>query len=465
MKPNFFSLSFKMWITFLITIVLSILFAYSLSHYYYKHLYVEKLKTNMVDVAAKLAADYQGGEITEEYSKQVEWLNTKVDSEIFIVSNPRELSACLPFEIDYDSLISEKERQQLIKGEVIDKEGFEERFNRKIVAAVTPLVDEGRLEGIIYTYVPVDSITEVLQEFAYKWLAAAVLFVIAAIFLGTKWLKRLFKPIKEIEEAAKKVSEGDYSIKVNVNSRDEIGSLGAAFNEMANSIYHEEAKKREFIENVSHELRTPLSYVTGYTQAILDDVVKDEDQKKYLTLILSESNRLEKLVTDLMDLAKMNSEQVLVNQVPIALAQFLEDFFEKYTVVMKERGLILRLTLDPDSIIIADESQVKQILHNLIDNAMNYSRVGGVIDVQLTKESEQVIVRIKDTGIGIPKEDIPQVMDRFYRVNKARSRFDGGTGLGLSIVKQLVVLQKGTVKIESEVGKGTTVIVSFPSGS
>lgn len=197
----------------------------------------------MVEVAGKLAAEYQGGEISEAYKEQIEWLNTKIDSEIFIVSNPRELSACLPFEIDYDSLISEEERQQLINGEVIQKEEYEERFNRKIVAAVTPLVDEGRLEGIIYTYVTVDSIKEVLQEFAYKWLAAALIFVIAAIFLGTKWLKRLYKPIKEIEEAAKKVSNGDYSIKVKVNSRDEIGNLAAAFNEMASSIYQEEAKK------------------------------------------------------------------------------------------------------------------------------------------------------------------------------------------------------------------------------
>lgn len=464
MKRNFFSLSFKLWFTILLTIVFSIVFAYSLSQYYYKHLYVEKLKTNMVEVAAKLAAEYQGGEISEEYREQIEWLNSKIDSEIFIVSNPRELSACLPFKIDYDSLISEEERQQLINGEVIQKEDYEERFNRKIVAAVTPLVDEGRLEGIIYTYVTVDSIKEVLQEFAYKWLAAALIFVIAAIILGTKWLKRLYKPIKEIEEAAKKVSDGDYSIKVKVNSRDEIGNLAAAFNEMANSIYLEETKKREFIENVSHELRTPLSYVTGYTQAILDDVVKGEDQHKYLTLILSESNRLEKLVTNLMDLAKMNNEK-LVNQVPIAFAQFLEDFFEQYSLKMKERGFPLSLTLDPDSIIIADESQLKQILNNVLDNAMNYSPVGGVIRVQLTNEREQVILKITDSGIGIPKEDIPHVMDRFYRVNKARSRFDGGTGLGLAIVKQMVVLQKGTVTIESEAGKGTTVRLSFPSVS
>lgn len=464
MKRNFFSLSFKLWITILITIVFSIVFAYSLSQYYYKHLYVEKLKTNMVEVAGKLAAEYQGGEISEAYKEQIEWLNTKIDSEIFIVSNPRELSACLPFEIDYDSLISEEERQQLINGEVIQKEEYEERFNRKIVAAVTPLVDEGRLEGIIYTYVTVDSIKEVLQEFAYKWLAAALIFVIAAIFLGTKWLKRLYKPIKEIEEAAKKVSNGDYSIKVKVNSRDEIGNLAAAFNEMASSIYQEEAKKREFIENVSHELRTPLSYVTGYTQAILDDVVKAEDQHKYLTLILSESNRLEKLVTNLMDLAKMNNEK-LVNQVPVALAQFLEDFFEQYSLKVEESGLSLSLSLDPDSIIIADESQLKQILYNVLDNAMKYSPSGSVIDVQLTNESEQVVLKIKDSGVGIPKEDIPYVMDRFYRVNKARSRYDGGTGLGLAIVKQMVVLQKGTATIESEVGNGTTVRLSFPSVS
>ncbi|MFJ7830273.1 sensor histidine kinase [Peribacillus sp. NPDC097197] len=458
------SLSIKIWVTIIAAIILSVLFAYSLSQYYYKNLYVKKIKTDLVNEASLLGVDYSGGEITEDFVEKVEWFNSKNDSEVFVVSNPRELSACLPFEIDYDTLISEEERQLLLAGQAVEKEGYEKRFDKNIVAAIIPLNDGDRLEGIIYTYIPVDSITDLLREFAAKWLGAAFLFLIVVVFFMTKWLKKLVKPIKEMEHAANRVSDGDYNIKLQVKSQDEIGSLAQAFNEMAQSIYLEEERKKEFLENVAHELRTPLSYVLGYTQAIKDGIVKDEEEKqKYLQLISRETQRLQKLLRDLMNLAKLDSEQSGLHSTPIAFAQFIEEVLVKYEPIMKERQIRLEVELDPDPIIMGDEGRVEQVLHNILDNAITYTETGGTIYLTLTQQKEECELIIGDTGRGIPASDIHHVMERFYRVNKARSRFDGGSGLGLSIVKKLVEQQKGKITIESEEQIGTKVSIVLPT--
>ncbi|MFJ8265201.1 sensor histidine kinase [Peribacillus asahii] len=457
------SLSFKLWFTIMSAVILSVVFAYSLSQYYYKNLYVEKVKSDLIYEASLLAADYAGGKITEEYKRNIEWFNSKNESETFVVNNPRELSACLPFDIDYNTLISEEERQMLLEGKPIEKEGYEERFEKNIVAAIIPLTDGERLEGIIYTYIPVNSITDLIHEFAVKWIVTAILFMLIIMLLTTKWLKKLIHPIRDMEAAAHQVSNGDYSIQVQVTSDDEVGQLGHAFNKMAQSIHLEEERKREFLENVSHELRTPLSYIKGYTQAILDGVIKDkEEERKYLQLISRETLRMQHLVGDLMELTKMDRKQVMLQESPIAFAQFIEDFVGKYEQVIQDKQLQLQIELDPDPIIMGEERKLEQILQNVLDNAIHYTNAGGVISIILKQNKETCELSIADTGRGIPQQDLPYITNRFYRVNKARSRSDGGSGLGLAIVKKLVELQKGELKIESEEAVGTKVYVTFP---
>ncbi|WP_285766022.1 HAMP domain-containing sensor histidine kinase [Peribacillus sp. SI8-4] len=465
MNDKWQSLTFKLWLTIITAIILSVLFAYSLSQYYYKNLYVEKLKTDLVNEASLLGADYTGGEISDDFKEKVEWFNSKNESEVFVVNSPRELSACLPFEINYDTLISEEERQMLLDGRAVEKEGYEKRFGKNIVAAIIPLIDdEDRLEGIIYTYIPVDSITDLLKEFAAKWLLAILLFLIIAIFLTTKWLKKLVSPIKEIETAAHRVSEGDYDIQLQVKSHDEIGKLAQAFNDMANSIHLEEGRKKEFLENVAHELRTPLSYVKGYTHAILDGVVKnEEEERKYLQLISREALRLQRIVGDLMDLSKVDGDSFDSSKTPIAFAQFIEDVLSKYEPIIKAKQLNLAYELDPDPILYGDEGRMEQILHNIIDNAVQYTNPGGSIQIRLVQYNEECELSISDTGIGIPKADLPYIMNRFYRVNKARSRFDGGSGLGLSIVKKMVEWQQGRIEIQSKEKIGTKVKIWLPT--
>ena len=455
------SLAKKLWLTITAAIVVTIVYSYFLSYLFYEKLYVENVEKALLEEGNRLALDYEGGPLTNELKDKIDWYSSKSETEIFIVSNPRELSACLPFDIDYETLISGEEREKLLNGLPVQKVGFEERFDRKIMAVVIPLLDENRLEGIIYLYIPLAKISEVTTDFAYLWLIAAIVFLVIAIFLGTMLVKRLTKPLLDMKLAAGRVSKGDYSVKIANESMDEIGQLARAFNQMSLSIQKEDERKKEFLANVSHELRTPISYVKGYSDALHSGIVQQDERNKYLTLIHREAGRMERLVDDLLDLSKLDSDEYKMVKTPLPLAQLIEDALQKYMLIMKKKNVSLHLELDPDIIINGDEGRIEQVLQNIIDNSIRYTDTG-TIHLKMFKTIDGCCIEIKDTGIGIPAEDLDKIKQRFFRVNKARTRKDGGTGLGLAIAEKLVNLHGGNLQIDSKLGKGTIVQIHLP---
>ena len=208
--------------------------------------------------------------------------------------------------------------------------------------------------------------------------------------------------------------------------------------------------------------RTPISYVKGYSDALLSDLVQNEkDEKQYLQLIHREARRMERLVGDLLDLSKLDSDEYQLVKMPLPLAQLIEDATNKYLPFIEEKGLNFQLNLDPDVIINGDAGRIEQILQNVMDNALRYTDKGGIL-IELQRKTGHCVISVQDTGKGIPKEDLSKIKQRFYRVNKARTRSDGGTGLGLAIVDKLVVLHGGSLNITSELGKGTTVEIGLP---
>ncbi len=458
--PN--TLSKKLWVFVTTTIIITIGFSFLLSHYFYEKLYVENVRRGLLEEGTKLSTEYEGGPLSSELIEKVEWYNTKNESEVFIVSNPRELSACLPYEIDYDSIIGPEERDQLLNGQSVEKMGYEERFDRDVMAVIFPLIDSNRLEGIIYLYVPLAKISELTNDFSLIGLVVGVLFVILAVYVGTIFVKKMTKPLEIMKQAAEKVTAGDYSARVPVFSKDEIGQLGTAFNLMSVSIQKEDERKKEFLEDVSHELRTPISYVKGYSEALKAGLAKtSQDQERYLALIHREAKRMERLVGDLLDLSRLDAEDFRLEMCPLPLAQLVEDCLEKYRPSLQQKGLLLNAELDPDIIVNADEGRIEQVIQNIVDNAINYTERGR-ITVLLSKHEKGCILSIKDTGIGIPMEDIQRVTQRFFRVNKARTRSDGGTGLGLAISNKLIKLHGGELEIESNLGKGTRISIILP---
>ncbi|GAE44299.1 hypothetical protein [Mesobacillus boroniphilus] len=182
------SLFKKLWLTVTATILVTVFYSFFLSYLFYEKLYVDIVEESLLEEGNRLASDYTGGPLTDEMKQQVEWYNEKSESEVFLVNNPKELSACLPYSIDYETLIGKEERELLLKGEPVMKSGFEERFGRKILAVAIPLLDNNRLEGIIYLYVPLAKISELTVDFSFLWLIGGVLFIIIA----ASWVLKCF---------------------------------------------------------------------------------------------------------------------------------------------------------------------------------------------------------------------------------------------------------------------------------
>jgi len=417
----------------------------------------------MVEIGGKLAHMYEGGKVTDKLVADVDRYNSYSNINVFAVRNPRELSACVPFDIDYDTLIGPEERQQLIKGNIITKQGYEKRFDRQVISVVIPLVDEKRLEGILYLYFPLEKITELASKEVIFLLISAIVFLIIIGFIIFKGIGFIMKPLRELQNAAQKMAKGDYSTRVETHSKDEIGQLGATFNEMAKSIEQEDQQQRQFLENVSHELRTPISYIKGYGEAILSNMIKEEEKEDKIQLIVREAGRMEKLTNELLQLSRNKEQQEPIQLYPLPLAETIRDVVGMMTQRAEEASIDLTVTLDDEVIINANEVKMKQILINLLENAIRYSEKDTAIHIQCKQLDETAYIIVEDHGIGIPKEDLAHVTERFYRVNKARSRVDGGSGLGLSIVNQLVQAHAGHIKIESELNKGTVITLTFPT--
>lgn len=222
--------------------------------------------------------------------------------------------------------------------------------------------------------------------------------------------------------------------------------------------------RQDFVANVSHELRTPVSSIKGYSETLLDGALEDKDSaREFINIIYQASNRLSNLIDDLLDLTKIESGKMKMTFAPLEIKPILDKCLGVLEKVIK--GKNLNVTIDvPDNIprVMADDKRLAQVFLNLLDNAVKYNSEGGEIKIEAYPSDRFVQVDISDTGIGIPEKDLPRLFERFYRVDKPRSRELGGTGLGLSIVKHIIIAHNGQVWISSQLGEGSTFSFTIP---
>ncbi len=259
-------------------------------------------------------------------------------------------------------------------------------------------------------------------------------------------------------------------IKMNVepfkNEKNEINGVIVVLQDVTEQEKLDKMRK-EFVANVSHELRTPLTTIKSYTETLLDGALENKEYTiNFLNVINSESDRMTRLVKDLLQLSKLDYDNIQWNMREINLTSILQECLYKMDISAKQKGQKLTFESEADKLEgFGDKDRIEQVIINIISNAIKYTPENGEIKVMTANDKEYNVITVTDTGIGIPKEDIPRLFERFYRVDKARSRAMGGTGLGLSIAKQIVEAHKGYIKIESEYGKGTQVIIGLPQKS
>jgi two-component system sensor histidine kinase VicK len=225
-----------------------------------------------------------------------------------------------------------------------------------------------------------------------------------------------------------------------------------------------EAMRREFVANVSHELRTPITTVKSYVETLLDGVLEDEkNARRFLEVVDRETNRMARLVRDLLQLSQIDYEEVKWKKSVLDLADLLQEACRRWQMEVKKKEINLTLDIPPVlPSVLADKDRIEQVVENLLSNAVKFTPEGGNIILSVAEKGEYVCVHIEDSGIGIPREDLPRIFERFYRVDKARSRSMGGTGLGLSIAQQIIHAHGGEITIDSELGAGTKIAFTLP---
>lgn len=289
-------------------------------------------------------------------------------------------------------------------------------------------------------------------------LFTALIGLIAFAFL-TQRFRRMTATVKRFER-------GDFQERIAVRSQDEIGQLAKAFNQMADTIEANMAElqrtdrlRRELVANISHDLRSPLASMQGYLETIQmkEGTLSAPERQKYLGIIFDNTRQLGRLVDELFELSRLDANQVQPQAEAFSLAELTQDVVMKFQPKAEKLNIELKMALDKTvPLVCADIGMIERALCNLIDNALQYTPEKGVVQVKVFRNEQHVRVMVEDTGYGIPAEEIPHVFERFYRVEKSRTRASGGTGLGLAIAKKILELHQKSIFIKSALNKGTT---------
>lgn len=357
-----------------------------------------------------------------------------------------------------EAFLQQADLKSLREGKDIFRE-FDAANGESYFVSARPIHDHAQA---IYVLSSMRSMDESLNRVRiYLAMSAGGAFLLA---LGFTYIvsQILSRPMVQMEQATRRIAKGDLETRVMVRSSDEIGNLGAAINDLARDLQHYRDTRQEFFANISHELRTPITYLEGYAKVLTDGLYDTEEEKvQYLNIIYQESLRLNRLIHDLFELSKMEEGKINLSLEWIDLQELVEISVQKVQLKAKDKGLSLYLEKADVPLVYADGLRMEQVVLNILENAVRYTEEGA-IRVQFMHHPKWIQLMIEDTGMGIPEEELPYIFDRFYRVEKSRSRDFGGTGLGLAIAKKLVELQGGTIEVYSVLGAGTRFVISFP---
>ncbi|MBQ9210521.1 MAG: HAMP domain-containing protein [Clostridia bacterium] len=304
-----------------------------------------------------------------------------------------------------------------------------------------------------------DSLRSVQLQLITTFIVIAVAALILALFLS----RVLTTPIVNLSKSMRKMGKGDLSVRVPEKGSGELRQLAETYNTMAAQLENMDQSRNQFVSNASHELKTPLATMKIMLETMIyQPDMPAEVRQEFMADMNHEIDRLTGIITDLLTLTRMDNKSDAMKVEEIDLSALTAETVRLLIPVARKRGQYLESSIAPDLHLQGDRSKLNQVLYNLIDNAMKYTQDGGEIHVSLQAEEDQMVWRVKDNGVGIPAEDQEHIFDRFYRVDKARSRETGGTGLGLSIVRQLVGMHGGQITVESQPGQGSCFIVRLP---
>ena len=335
-------------------------------------------------------------------------------------------------------------------------------YSGENILAYTTIVknSNNKVLGAYRWVVSLEEVNSKKNNFTFILLTCCLGVLAFSALSGIFFIKSIVRPIRDVGNMARKIAMGDFDSRITIEKMDEIGELCDAINYMASELSESAHMKSDFISSVSHELRTPLTAIRGWGETAKMSVGTDEELvRRGLDVVLSEADRLSGLVEELLDFSRMENGRLVLEARPVDVSFLLGEASDMYTELARKQGIDLIFARSAEAVIVSgDPNRLKQVFINIIDNAVKYTEAGGQVLVEQTLEEGCVRILVKDTGVGIPAQDIDRVKEKFYKANKTVR----GSGIGLAVADEIIKQHKGLLFVESTEGVGTTVTIVLP---
>ena len=437
----------------------------------YKHIYnyySDRLYLQANEIANEYALDYLSETKLRRIELEMKSLSTFNDTRIMFITPSGDVI------LDTNDSSTDKSNDDRVLFSINDFDygdlkgkhdilwDFYGLFSEPALSVFSPISNSFEIKGYVVINIPESAIVErVYDTFNTNYLTLAIVLILSSAFL-VLYFFQVHRPIKEITRATNEYSKGNLSYHVKPMHNDEIGRLGMSLDYMASQLNESDKFQQKFLSNISHDFRSPLTSIKGYLEAIQDGTIPPEMLDKYIGIMLFETERLTKLTSNILTLNELDPKSVRLDISTFDLNSIIRHTVETFEGTCKKKGIKFNITY-ANSVqnVKADKGRIQQVIYNLIDNAIKFSKENSYIYITVREKGEKAQISIKDTGCGIAKEDIDKIWDRFYKSDSSRGRDKKGSGLGLSITKEVIQAHGENIDVVSTVGVGTEFIFTL----
>ena len=400
----------------------------------------------------------------ESVKEQLDTLSIYLDSRIWIInpSGRMIMTTEEPLDVEHENVV-EGFDPTVTEGSFYTVGDFFHCFDEEMLSVFAPITSDFKVRGYVVIHTSIASIrasSESLLNISYIML---VIFFLLSLIILIFFTEMVYLPLRKITAATEQYAAGNLHYEFQVDSEDEIGYLAASLSYMASELARGEDNQKKFVANVSHDFRSPLTSIKGYLEAMQDGTIPPELHGKYLGIVLNETDRLIKLTNSLLTLNNLNLKGMSLEKTVFDINQVIRSTAASFEGTCRQKRMGIELVLTGDRLpVVADRGKIEQVLYNLVDNAIKFSHPDSAIKIETTEKHGKVFLSVKDSGIGIPKDSLKLIFDRFYKTDLSRGKDKKGTGLGLSIPKEIILAHNEIIHVISTEGVGSEFIFSLP---
>lgn len=461
-----------LYLKFILAYVLFGMFGFILVATFVSNMLLDRCESQKADtlykeattIANSYGADLYNSETSiDSVYRQLSALSSYNGAEIWILNPSGRVVVMSSAELDSaEEVTIEGFNPMEMAGKLYTIGSFYGSFDEDMLTVLAPITNSYRTSGYVVMHVPLADIEAEANQLLNIAYVELLLLLLLSLIILIFFTEIVYIPLRKITRATEQYAAGNMRYPLSVDSEDEMGYLAASLSYMASEIANQEDDQKKFIANVSHDFRSPLTSIRGFLEAMLDGTIPPEMHEKYIRIVLGETERLTKLTNGLLTLNSLNTKGMLLNRTDFDINDMIRNVSATFEETCRKKNITIELVLTGNQMFVnADADRIQQVLYNLVDNAVKFSKDGGTVRIETTERGRKVYVSVKDSGIGIPKKDQKLIFDRFYKTDLSRGKDRKGTGLGLSIVKEILKAHDENINVVSTEGVGSEFIFTL----